>query len=129
MKIDALVAQNQINQAQKTEPTSKSSFDELLEKAKASGDTKELRKATDELEAVFINMMMKTMRNSVPEGEGIFKKSEAEKMFGEMLDDEYSKKIAESGGIGISDMIFEQFEKHLQDDDDQAPKTSFDMKG
>lgn len=128
MKIDALVASNQIKQAQSKEPVNTSDFDKLLEDAKKSGDTKALREATDQLEAVFINMMMKTMRNSVPESEGIFKKSEAEKMFSEMLDDEYAKKISSSGGIGISDMIFKQFEKHIKQDE-EVKESSFEMKG
>jgi len=127
MKVEALQATNQYQKTEKEAQVTNTNFDQLLEQAKASGDTKELREATDQLEAVFINMMMKTMRNSVPETEGIFKKSEAEKMFEEMLDEEYANKMAEGGGIGISDMIFEQFEKHIDQEDEVA--TSFEMKG
>lgn len=124
MNIDALKATSQVQQAQKEEVVSRDGFDKLFEEAKKSGDTKALREATDQLEAVFIQMMMKTMRNSIPESEGIFKKSEAEKMFAQMLDDEYAKKMASAGGIGISDMIFEQFERYVEKD-----KPSLDLKG
>lgn len=127
MNIDAISANAQVQQAQKENNVSKDGFDKLFEEAKKTGDTTALRDATDQLEAVFIQMMMKTMRNSIPESEGIFKKSEAEKMFSEMLDDEYAKKMSEAGGIGISDMLFDQFEKYIDRDDEQV--SSFELKG
>lgn len=52
-------------------------FDALLEEAK-TGDTTKLREATDALETVFINMMLKTMRTSIPETGRLFQKSESE---------------------------------------------------
>lgn len=79
MNIDALKATSQVQQAQKEEVVSRDGFDKLFEEAKKSGDTKALREATDQLEAVFIQMMMKTMRNSIPESEGIFKKVKQKK--------------------------------------------------
>lgn len=112
--------------AEKT--TSSSEFQAMLEAAKASGNTEELREATDELEAIFLNMMMKTMRESIPDSEGIFKKSEAEETFQTMLDEEYTKNMSEAGGIGISDMIFDQFQKYLYNDEEKQA-TSFEMKG
>ncbi len=128
MKIDSIAANALTQQVSKEEPVSNDGFDKILEEAKKSGDTSELRKATDELEAVFINMMMKTMRSTINESEGFFKKSESEKMFQEMLDDEYAKEMAASGGIGISDMIFEQFEAAIERED-EAPESTFEMKG
>lgn len=127
MKIDNMTAAAQVQKAAQQENVSSSGFDKILEEAKKSGDTTELRKATDELESIFINMMMKSMRSTITETEGIFKKSESEKMFQEMLDEEYSKTMAASGGIGISDMIFKQFEQSMDQDD--KPATTFEMKG
>ncbi len=128
MKIEALQTSAQIQKTENETSVGNTNFDQLLEEAKKSGNTDALRDATDQLEAVFINMMMKTMRSSIPESEGIFKKSDSEKMFEEMLDDEYSTQMAKSGGIGISDMIFEQFEKSMASEDDK-PVTTFEMKG
>ena len=132
MKIDNITATAQVQKAAQQENVSSSGFDKILEQAKKSGDTTELRKATDELESIFINMMMKSMRSTITETEGIFKKSESEKMFQEMLDEEYSKTMAASGGIGISDMIFKQFEQSMAYDvtsEDDEPATTFEMKG
>ncbi|MBI9014586.1 MAG: rod-binding protein [Clostridiales bacterium] len=128
MKIDNITASAQVQQATQKENVSSSGFDKILEEAKKSGDTTELRKATDELEAIFIDMMMKSMRSTITETDGIFKKSESEKMFQEMLDEEYSKTMVEAGGIGISDMIFKQFEQSMASEDDE-PATTFEMKG
>lgn len=117
-----------IKDATKDTGVSTDSFETLFEEAKKSGDTEALKKATTELESIFVNMMMKTMRNSIPESEGIFKKSEAEKMFSEMLDEEFAKKMSEAGGIGIGDMIFDQFEKYLYNEEDEK-QSSFELKG
>lgn len=130
MKIDNLTIAPQMQDIVKEETkVSESAFDKILKNAKVSGDTSDLRKATDELEAVFINMMMKTMRSSIPESEGLFKKSEAEEMFQGMLDEEYANNMSKAGGIGISDMIFDQFKKYLYNDEDEKKVTSFEMKG
>jgi len=128
MKIDNITATAQVQQATQQENVSQTGFDKILEEAKKSGDTTELRKATDELEAIFINMMMKSMRSTITETDGIFKKSESEKMFQEMLDEEYANNMAASGGIGISDMIFKQFEQSMASEDDK-PASTFEMKG
>jgi flagellar protein FlgJ len=104
-------------------------FDALLEEAKKTGDTTKLREATDALETVFINMMLKTMRSSIPETEGFFKKSESEKTFQGMLDEAYSEKMSKAGGIGISDMIFDQFKKSLYNEEDEKNVSSFELKG
>ncbi len=125
MKVDAIVAKAQVEQSKQDAPVASTDFDKLLEEAKKTGDTSELRKAANEFEAVFLNMMMQTMRSSIPESEGIFKKSEAEKTFEGMLDEEMTKQMAEAGGIGIGDMIYEQFEKYV----DEEEVTSFEMKG
>lgn len=128
MKIESLIAEQQYKQAtQKTEVES-TDFNDILEKAKSTGDTEALRDATDQLEAVFINMMLKSMRSGIPESDGLFKKSESEKMFQEMLDSEYAKEMSSSGGIGISDMLFDQLKKYVEDDDGSTA-TSFEMKG
>jgi flagellar protein FlgJ len=134
MKIDASsvapLIQDTFNEAlNKNSEVEEGTFEALLEEAKAAGDTEKLREVSDQLEGVFINMMMKAMRNTIPESEGLFEKSTAEKMFQSMLDESYADKMAEAGGIGISDMIFDQMEKYLYNDEDENQVSSFEMKG
>ncbi|MBN2794370.1 MAG: rod-binding protein [Clostridia bacterium] len=134
MKIDAntitpLVQETFNNAISQSSDTEGDSFQAILEAAKASGDTEKLREVSNQLEGVFINMMMKVMRNTIPDSEGIFQKSTAEKMFQSMLDETYADKMAEAGGIGISDMIFDQMEKYLYNEEDENQGSSFEMKG
>lgn len=86
-------------------------FQSILESAIESGTSEEIRKAAVEMEGFFIGAMMKEMRKTVPEPQGIFKRSSAEIMMTEMLDQQMAMDIAESGGIGLSDMLYEQLSK------------------
>lgn len=132
MKIDNTII-SPINNSNVKTPASNvgsSDFENILEKAKETGDTEQLKEACSELESVFINMMMKSMRSTVTEDEGIFSKSEAEKMFEGMLDEEFSSKMSKAGGIGIGDMIFDQMSKYLYNEDEvEKPTSTFEMKG
>lgn len=66
-------------------------------------------KAFKDLEGLFMNELMKEMRKSIPD-EGIFKKSNATKMYEEMLDEVYSQAMADSGQFGIAKQIAAQFQ-------------------
>ena len=58
-------------------------------------------------EKQFLREMVKAMRSTVHEG-GFIQTSNAEKIFKEKLDDEYVEKWGDKGGIGLSDMIYDQ---------------------
>ncbi len=102
------------------------SLDELQRKAAATHETeaagyvpnhpmtaekreaKALREACEGFEAMFLSMMYKQMRATVPEG-GLFgKKSNALEIFEDMRDAEMMNAAAKSGGIGIADMMYQQ---------------------
>lgn len=67
-----------------------------------------LREVADMYEKHFIKEMMKQMKSTVSEGTGMFKKNNAEKIFQEQLDDEYSTQWNKQGRFGMSDMIYDQ---------------------
>ena len=67
-----------------------------------------LREVADMYEKHFIKEMMKQMKSTVSEGSGMFKKNNAEKIFQEQLDDEYSSQWNKQGSFGMSDMIYNQ---------------------
>lgn len=67
----------------------------------------QFKEVSDMYEKHFLREMMKSMRSSVPEG-GIIKVNNAEKIFREQLDDQYVEKWSEKGGVGLSDMIYNQ---------------------
>ena len=71
-------------------------------------EAKALREACEGFEAMFLSMMYKQMRATVPEG-GLFgKKSNALEIFEDMRDTEMMNAAAKSGGIGIADMMYKQ---------------------
>lgn len=85
-------------------------FSETLNKAIEEKDEKELKKACVEFESYFLNMMFKSMRKTIVPG---MEKSNAQEMFQEMLDQQMCQDIAEGGGIGFSDMLYNQLSKNI----------------
>ena len=74
----------------------------------ADVQAKKLREACEGFEAMFLSMMYKQMRATVPES-GLFgKKSNAIKIFEDMRDTELMNAAAKSGGIGLADMMYKQ---------------------
>ena len=86
-------------------------FQTTLNNAIENGQDEELKEACVEFESYFLNMMFKSMRSSIVSGGGMFEKSNAEKLFQEMLDQEVSKTAANQGGIGLADMMYKQLER------------------
>lgn len=64
----------------------------------------ELKKAVADFEALFINQMLKTMRETVSK-DGLFHGGSGEEIYTALLDAELSKGMAASGGIGLGDML------------------------
>ena len=84
-----------------------------LPDAKGKDDEAKLREAANEFEAIFIEQMLKTMRKTSLESDFI-KKSEGEKLFRSMLDEQYAILSAKSGRLGLGEMIFQQLRSNLK---------------
>lgn len=67
----------------------------------------ELMAACRELESIFIHQLISQMRATIPQ-DGFLTQSSAEKIFQDMLDQEYAKKISHAGGIGLAEMLYKQ---------------------
>ena len=65
------------------------------------------REVSDLYEKQFMREMVKAMRSTVQES-GFVKTNQAEKIFREQLDDHYVEKWSEKGGVGFSDIIYDQ---------------------
>lgn len=96
--------------ALKQEEVETEAFSKALDNAINNKDEKQLKKACVEFESYFLNMMFKSMRKTIVPG---MEKSHAEEMFQEMLDEEMCQNIAESGGIGFADMMYNQLSKDI----------------
>ena len=87
---------------------------EALKAAKAAEKRdKDLKKACEGFEAMFLNMMYRQMRATVPE-DTLFGESNALKIFQDMRDDERMKNVAAGGGIGIADMMYKQLKPQVE---------------
>ncbi|ACB86379.1 rod-binding protein [Natranaerobius thermophilus] len=71
-------------------------------------ESQELYQAAQKFEGMFIQEMMKSMRETIPESD-LIDGGFAEDVFESKLDQHYSEKMAESGGFGLADKIYEQF--------------------
>ena len=76
-----------------------------LKQAAAAGSPEALRGAATQFEAMFINMMMKSMRDATP-ADGMTD-SEQTKTFTTMLDGQMSQNLAKRG-MGLADMLVRQ---------------------
>ena len=81
--------------------------------AKSVADNAKLRDASNEFESIFIEHMLKTMRKTSLESD-LIKKSEGEKIFRSMLDEQYAILSAKSGRLGLGDMIYQQLKSNLK---------------
>ena len=97
---------DKLTQAQKAANSGDKTTD-AASAAKAAVDDKKLRKVCRDMESMFMNMLLTSMRETVPEG-GLIEKSSGEKIMQSMLDQELSNNMAKAGGIGIADMLHRQ---------------------
>ena len=71
------------------------------------GVNKDLLAACQGFEAMFLDMMYKQMRQTVPENT-LFGESNGQKIFTSMRDSEMMKEISKAGGIGLADLLYRQ---------------------
>jgi len=109
----------------------KSSYDftglgELKAKAASNGqDDAAIKKAAQQFEAMFLQMMMKSMRDTVEKG-GLFD-SKASETFEQMYDQQIVMAMSERGSTGLAQMV-EKFirQSHMQMNDTNGQKFLLD---
>ena len=80
---------------------------------KLSNDDSGLRAASQEFEAIFVNMLLQQFRNSIPD-DGLIPKSSELRTFEELMDKQMAVELGKSESFGIADMLFKQL-KGIQD--------------
>src|SRR5680860_564648 len=80
------------------------SVDDLRLQAQQNPD-QALKEVAQQFEAIFINMMLKSMREALPK-QGIFD-SQQTQFYTQMLDQQLAQKMSTSG-IGLADMMVQQ---------------------
>ncbi len=76
------------------------------EAVKTQGDNETLRQVASQFESLFLNMMLKSMRDASL-GEGIFDSDQTE-TYREIADQQMAMDMAGKGGMGLTDMIVRQ---------------------
>ncbi|MFA5243496.1 MAG: flagellar assembly peptidoglycan hydrolase FlgJ [Sulfuricella sp.] len=66
------------------------------------------RAAAQQFEALFMNMMLKSMREAIPE-EGLFDNSNTQ-LYTSMLDSQLAQSLSKGKGIGLADMLVRQMQ-------------------
>ena len=102
-----------------------SQFSEVLQSTMKQDESQQprqnkaaLMEAARELEALFAHQLVKAMRQTVPESQGMFARSNAEKVWQDMLDEELAGILAETKSLGLAEMIYQQLAGHVADDQD-----------
>ena len=87
--------------------------------AAKTGDEKVLRQASQDFEAVFVNLLLKEMRKGMPKG-GVFENSMAREWFEGMLDEAVAKEVSRGPGIGLAGPIYDQMRQTAEKAADRA---------
>ena len=66
-----------------------------------------LETACKDFEAILLNKIMSSMRESIPDG-GLFEKSYGEEIFQSMLDEQMTKDMAHGKGMGLAKLLYEE---------------------
>jgi len=68
---------------------------------------KKLQEVSQQFEALLVNRMIGAMRKTVTKG-GLIPESQAERIYQSFLDYEHSLRLAESGQMGLSKIVYQQ---------------------
>ena len=101
-----------------------SGLGELRHRAAKDGEGA-LRETAKQFEALFIQMMMKSMRDASFKSDLL--QSDSQDTYQEMFDKEVSVSLAQRGGFGLADMLTQQLSKSLPKDAAAAPIESRPM--
>ena len=85
-----------------------------------------LRAAAKQFELLFLDLVMKSMRSTVP-GESLVDNA-GSRMFTGLLDQEFVRGIGEQGGVGLADLLVKQLSQ-LHGAADQEQRRSADTSG
>ena len=100
---DITNAYSQITNSEESE----NDFQKIFDQAIDNQDDEELKEACQEFEAYFVQRLFTEMRKTIPDG-GLTESSSEGEIYEEMLDEEYSKTISQSSGIGIASTLYKQ---------------------
>ena len=72
-----------------------------------------LRKATEGFEAIFIRLLLKTMRSTIPDG-GMFGKGAVGEIYGDMMDNTLAEVMSRRSILGLADTLYRQLVREIE---------------
>ena len=82
----------------------------------AAGDDAKLKKTCQEMEGVFLNMMLQSMRATLPK-DSLESKGMQKETMQSMFDMDLTRHLAAGGGIGLADMMY----RNLKNQGEKSP--------
>jgi flagellar protein FlgJ len=79
-----------------------------------TADERKLKKACCDLEAVFLNYLLKSMRKTIPKAD-LFGSARDEEFFRDMMDVEICSAASRTQSLGIADMLYRQLSAGLDE--------------
>jgi len=70
-------------------------------------DAERLKGACEDFESIFVDFMLKQMRQTVPQND-LFGGGHAEQLYTSMMDSELAKSISRQRGLGLADQMYRQ---------------------
>lgn len=119
MEIGSVNSKNTLDSVQTTRAKStEDEFEKRLKAAAEKGDDSELKQVCKEFESIFISMLYKQMRATVPKSDYLQSDSATE-IYNSMLDDQLCD-AASQKGIGLGDMMYKQMSKQYLKQEDST---------
>ena len=97
----------------KTHEAKEERFEDVLKEAVSNKNEKELKEACQNLEAVFLNMVFKNMRNTIEKSD-ILGDSFATGIYEDMLYENFADEASKGKGVGIGEMLYKQLSQNLK---------------
>ncbi len=88
-------------------------FEKRLQSAMDARDEKELKKACKDFEGIFLKMMYKQMKATVPQSD-LLPSDSGKEIFDSMLDDKLMEEASSGTGVGLGDMLYKQMTRRLK---------------
>ena len=111
MKIDRIGSVDITAGIDRKQVTEEQKFEQYLRKAYSDGDKQQLKNACKEFEVLFMQMMYKQMKRTVPKS-SLLPESTGRRIFEEMLDEELINNAKERG-VGIADILYRQLSLNM----------------
>ena len=81
--------------------------------ASVNSDTDKLTETAKEFEAIFTAQLLSMMRDTTNQTDFLGANSTSMKIFNSMLDEQYALRMAESGQLGLADMLVQQLSQYI----------------